>query len=304
MEKKPTLLPLVKNKKRFSKNTIFLVIICLVAIIFNLYTSNFGNKILSKIEIGYQNAFASNVFSDNFDNIKLNEAGSMENSSSADWWLNSGGYFYSKKGVGRTFQKLIPKSNRWYKKYRKNNPRDTDKGSHPQNIFRLVTRSKWNNFSQQCYFRINRNNLSKSKYRNESNGLLLFNRYQDGDNLYYAGIRVDGKAIIKKKIDGEYFTMGQKRVYKGKYDRDDKPNILPKHDWIGIKSEVVTNLDGTVIIKLYVDKNESGDWQLVLESVDDNNKYGGEAIKTEGYGGIRTDFMDLDMNNYKIQELE
>jgi len=41
-----------------------------------------------------------------------------------------------------------------------------------------------------------------------------------------------------------------------------------------------------------------------LTAVDDNQKYGGEAIKEAGYGGIRTDFMDVDMDNYKIQEVE
>jgi len=293
-----------ETKKNNTKHVAALAIICLMLFLFDFYKSDWGHKLFPYLTFDYQNVSASNFFSDNFDNIKLKETGSMEESTSPGWWLNSGGYFYSKKKVGKTFQKMVPRTNRWHERYRKSNARDTDNGSHPQNIFRLVTRSKWNNLSQEAYFRINRNNLSKSKYRNESNGLLLFNRYQDGNNLYYTGIRVDGKAVIKKKIKGKYYTMGQKRVYKGKYNREDKPNLLPKHTWIGIKSEVVTNSDDTVTVKLYIDKNQSGNWQLVLESVDNNAKYGGEAIKSAGYGGIRTDFMDVDMDNYKIQELE
>jgi len=300
----PQPIPDYNNVIRYSKSTILLALLCLAVIVFDFSISGTGKRLLSKIEVNYQKAFASNVFTDSFDNIKLSEAGKMESSDSPDWWLSSGGYFYSKNGVAKTFQKMIPKSNRWFKRYRKSNARDTDNGYHPQNIFRLVTRTQWKNFTQEVYFRINRNNLSKSKYRNESNGLLLFNRYQDEDNLYYAGIRVDGTVVIKKKKKGKYYALGQKRFYKGKYDRKDKPNLLPKHTWMGIKSEVITNPDDTVSIKLYIDKDQSGNWQLALEAVDDNSKYGGESLKDEGYGGIRTDFMDVDMDNYKIQEVE
>jgi hypothetical protein len=199
---------------------------------------------------------------------------------------------------------MVRKNNYWHKKYNKNNPKDTDKGAHPQNLFRLVTRSQWENLSQQVYFNAKRNNLSKSKNRNESNGILLFNRYQDGDNLYYTGVRVDGRAVIKKKYKGKYYTMGLKRIIKGKYDRKDKPNLLPRHHWFGIKSEVITNSDDTVTINLYTDENRSGEWKLVLTTVDDNNSYGGPAILNEGYGGIRTDFMDVEFDEYKIEEID
>lgn len=259
--------------------------------------------IIGLILFNLPSANASNQFVDSFDNIKLKEAGSMSESTNPNWWLNSGGYFYSKKGAGKTFQKMIPKTNRWYKLYHKTNALDTDNGFHPQNIFRLVTKGKWNNLNQQAYFRINHNNLSKSKNRNASNGLLLFNRYLDGDNLYYTGVRVDGTVVIKKKFQGKYFTMAQKRVYKGKYDRKDNPNLLPKHTWVGIKTEVVTNENDTVTVKLYLDQNNDNIWDLVLTAVDDNQKYGGEDIKDAGYAGIRTDFMDVDMDNYKIEEL-
>ena len=37
--------------------------------------------------------------------------------------------------------------------------------------------------------------------------MLLFNRYQDGQTLYYGGVRVDGAAVIKKKLAGVYTTL-------------------------------------------------------------------------------------------------
>jgi len=292
------------NRNKNQRFTIILAIVCFILLAFDFAVSDTGKNILSYIEITYQNAKASNEFSDSFDNIKLNETGKMSNSESPDWWLSSGGYFNSKNGVARTPQRFISKSNYWYKKYKKSNPKDTDKGSHPQNIFRLVTRSKWENFTQQVYFQIRRNNLSKSKNRNSSNGILLFNHYQDQDNLYYAGVRVDGRAVIKKKIDGDYYTLTQKRVFKGDYDRKDRPNLIPKRAWMGLKSEVTTNSDDTVTINLYLDEKQNGDWRLVLSATDDNESYGGEAIRDAGYGGIRTDFMDVEFDNYKIQETD
>ena len=295
-----------RDKPSLLKNPPYALLAVFVALLmFNFYQSGLGQEVLNLVRFSYQKANASKVFTDNFDNgVKFKESSKMSKSQSPDWWLNSGGYFYSKKGTGRTFQKLVPKKNYWHQRYNKSNPKDTDKGSHPQNIFRLVTKSKWENFNQQVYFNFKRNNLSKSKNRNESNGVLLFNRYQDGDNLYYAGVRVDGRAVIKKKINDEYYTMAQKKIIKGKYDRDDKPNLLPRHSWFGIKSEVTTNADGTVNIKLFTDEKRSGEWKLVLEAVDDNSSYGGSAILTEGYGGLRTDFMDVEFDEYKIEEIE
>lgn len=243
-------------------------------------------------------------FEENFERIELNEASKMSGSKSPSWWLNSGGYFYSDQGKGSTFQGEVPKENQWYKKYKKNNSNDTDDGLHPQNIFRLVTRSKWKNLNQKLYFYINGNNLSASENRNESNGVLLFNRYKDGDNLYYAGVRVDGQAVIKKKLEGKYYTMAIKKIFDGEYDREKSPNLLPQKGWYGIKSEVITNSDNSVTIRLYIDENRQGKWTLILTAVDDNKKYGGPAILEKGYAGIRSDFMDLKFDDYRIEEIE
>lgn len=244
-------------------------------------------------------------FTDNFNSeYVLEETGSSTKSASKDWWVNSGAFLYVKDGVSRTIFGKIDSNDVWRKRYYNYNASETDNGYHPQNIFRLVTRSEWKNYNQSCYYRINKYILSKDSHRMESNGLLLFNRYQDGYNLYYTGIRVDGSAIIKKKINGVYFKMTENKVYPGKYDRSKNPNFLPLNTWIGLRSEVKTESDGTVDIKVYLDKNRSGKWELVAEAKDDGKTYGGKAILTEGYAGIRTDFMDVEFDDYKIEEIK
>lgn len=297
---------LPQDPERSQRKKIYiLAAIGLLLLAFLLVNSEAGKNFLSRLqkkEVGKE--ITKKEFQEDFGSIDLNETGKMSGSSNPDWWLNSGGYLYSENAIGKTFQGEVPEDNIWYKKYQKANPEDTDEGSHPQNLFRLVTRNKWLNLRQQAYFRIVKDNLSESDNRNESNGLLLFNRYRDGDNLYYAGIRVDGAAVIKKKINGKYFTMAQKSVFDGKYDRDNNPDLLPKDKWLGIRSEVVTDSDGTVKVNLYLDEDQSGNWQLALSAVDDNKKYGGESIDSVGYGGIRTDFMDVEFDDYKIEKLE
>lgn len=242
----------------------------------------------------------------NFNTVgKLIETSNSSLSSSPYWWVNSGGYMsMSTVGRGATVQSSLPSNDPWRALYSTNNPTDTDNGYHPQNIFRLVTRSKWQNARQEAYFVIRANNLSSSSNRNESNGLLLFNRYIDGANLYYTGVRVDGSAIIKKKIKGVYYTMAEvKNVFPGTYNKTSNPNLLPKNKWIGLRSEVVNGANGSVSINLYMDKDWSGVWKLVASAVDDGSKYGGGALIDSGFGGIRTDFMDVEFENYRFRDL-
>jgi hypothetical protein len=233
----------------------------------------------------------------------LPEAGSMSESWSPYWWLSSGGLFYLRDGAGSTIQGSLPKNDYWRKFYATTNPRDTDDGYHPQNVFRLVTRSSWQNCRQQLYFRIRNDNLSVSAYRNPSNGLLLMHRYQDSDNLYYVGVRVDGAAVIKKKYRGTYYTLGYLRVFPGSaYDRDSNPSLLPKNIWLGVRSEVTNNPDGTVRIVVWVDVGPGG-WVLALDVLDNGLAYG-PAITAPGYLGVRTDFMDVALENYWAVKLD
>ncbi len=232
------------------------------------------------------------------------ETSDMANSSSPYWALNSGAYLKMDNGRGSTVQGSLPSTDFWRLLYANNNPQDTDGGYHPQNIFRLLTRSKWQNARQEAYFVINKDNLSSSSNRNASNGLLLFNRYQDSDNLYYTGVRVDGSAIIKKKKNGVYYTMAEiKGIYPGTYNKSSAPNLLPKNKWIGLRSVVTNVANGSVRVDLYLDKGWSGQWVLVASAVDNGSQYGGAAFTNEGYGGIRTDFMDVTFENFRLRNL-
>ncbi len=157
-------------------------------------------------------------------------------------------------------------------------------------------------FCSEAYFKIDQLNLSDSPNRNQTNGLFLFNRYQTGDSLYYTGLRVDGAAVIKKKIFGTYYTMAVKKVFtNGTYDRDKNQNLLPLHEWIGVRSEVSTQADKSVLIKIFTDVGRTGNWQLAAEAIDDGQKYGGAPILAPGYAGIRTDFMDVKFDDYSIK---
>lgn len=228
----------------------------------------------------------------------LRESGEIEESSSQYFWLNSGGELRISNGTGKTLHGALPRNSGWRTAYNLSNPIDTDEGYHPQNIFRLLTRSKWENFQQEIYFKVNGINLSESSQRDISNGVLLLSRYQDEGSVYYAGIRVDGHAIIKKKVDGKYYTLAEKPFYKGIYNRDTKPNLIPKEKWIGLRSVIDTGMDGTVNIQLFIDKDKTGEWTLVVEAVDDDKFHGIAPITNEGYAGIRSDFMDVEFDNY------
>jgi len=234
----------------------------------------------------------------------LPEAGSLLESWSPYWWVNSGAYLKISNGRGSTLQDALPFTDPWRMLYAKNNPIDTDNGYRPQNIFRLISRSSWENARQEVYFVVKKDNLSASPNRNSSNALLLFSRYQDGKNLYYAGVRVDGSAIIKKKINGTYHTLAQtKAVYSGIYNHTSNPSLLPKNKWIGLRLETKNLDNGRVELRLYVDKGWQGKWVLVAQAIDDGEKYGGSAITKEGYAGIRTDFMDVEFENFRIRNI-
>ena len=233
----------------------------------------------------------------------LVEASSLEASSSPYWWLNSGARLFLQNGVGRTIHGLLPATDYWAKLYAQNNPGETDNGTHPQNVFRLISRPKWQNVSQKVSYKINAYHLSQDWHRSESNGLLLFNRYQDGMNTYYAGVRVDGKAVIKKKKNGTYYSMRFAQAFPGTYDRDTNPNLLPVGTSIKLKTEV-KNLDATrVEIKLYMDVGKTGVWKLIASAIDDGVTYGGEAFTQPGHGGMRTDFMDVEFDDYEVKGL-
>lgn len=229
------------------------------------------------------------------------ETGSFNDSSDAEWWLNSGAYIYRSGDIASSVQGELATDDRFRVLYSLTNPVDSDNGYHPQNLLRWVTRANYKNFSQQVYFKINRINLSDSPNRNASNGVFFFNRYQDGNNLYYAGIRVDGTAVIKKKYQGQYTTLKSARVYPGQYNRATQVNFLPVGQWVGLKAVVVNDSNQNVDITLYMNLcPESEDWVPLLNVIDSSADI--LKISGEGHAGIRTDFMDVDFKGYRSVE--
>lgn len=232
----------------------------------------------------------------------LEEVNHMSASKNADWWLSSGGKVHIEDNSIVTLQGELSTYDIWRERFSSANPEETDNGFHPQNIFRLVSRLEYANFTQQAYFKINHYYFKKDIYRAASNGIFFFNRYQDQDNTYYVGLRVDGAAVVKKKYKGIYYTLGLQQLFTSvTYDRDSNPNLLPLNTWIGLKSEVF-NEGNNVVIHVFTDLGQSGNWTKVLEVKDNGEKTGGKVIKTQGHGGIRTDFMDAEIKDYQFQE--
>ena len=235
---------------------------------------------------------------------RLQETSFQARSTSPYWWLNSGAYLALDGGRGMTVQGDLPANDPWRRRYAAANPDDTDQGAHPQNLFRLVTRSSWGDVRVGARFYVARSNFSASPNRNASNGLLLMSRYRDaGETLYYAGVRVDGTAIIKKKYKGAYYTMAQKKIFPGSYaGQSEDVNLIPLREWIGLRSETTTNEGGTVTVRLYMQR-EGGEWEELLKATDTGRNFGPNTITRPGYAGIRTDFMDVSFDAFKAESL-
>jgi hypothetical protein len=237
----------------------------------------------------------------------IEEANPVENSHDPFWWLNSGGYYFEDRGIGRTVHGELPEGDKWRALHDKSNPRDTEQGKRPQNIFRLVTKGVYASFTQEVYFNITTYNLTDSPERAGSNGILFFSNYQDGDNLYYSGIRVDGRPVQKKKIgpprNSVYHNLAYPpQIFPGVFDRETSPNLLPIDKWIGLRNVTTIESDGSVSLRLYIDKEANSAWELIAESRDDGGIAGPPF--PAGRAGIRSDFMDLRFRRYKIENGE
>lgn len=235
----------------------------------------------------------------------LDEARRATKSPSPYWFLDSGGKLLIENGVGETVQGALPASDTWRIEYAHSNSLDTDNGYHPQNLFRLITKNTWENFSEQARFYIVRDNFSASPNRNASNGLLLMSRYGDnGATLYYAGIRVDGTAIIKKKYHGVYYTMAQEKIFPGAYSAGGRTNLLPHGEWLGLQLTTVTNPGGTVTLSLALTRDGQESWMELLSATDTGANWGNTPpITGPAFAGIRTDFMDVKFGSYQAQTI-
>ncbi|HCR52364.1 TPA: hypothetical protein DIV48_01795 [Candidatus Kaiserbacteria bacterium] len=238
----------------------------------------------------------------------LHETTSAEKSPSPYWFLESGGEMIIENGIGETLQYMLPSQDRWRIAYGRSSSIDTDNGFRPQNLFRLLTKSRWENFSQQAQFYIARDNFSASQNRGASNGILFMSRYNgNGETLYYGGIRVDGTAVIKKKYRGRYYTMAQAKLFPGVYSVSgggSSRNLLPHDEWFGLKLTTITNVGGGVTLSLYVQRSGRVPWSEVLSATDTGKNYGGTPpIIGPNLAGIRTDFMDIKFDDYRVENI-
>ena len=223
----------------------------------------------------------------------------MRDSTSPYFWISSGGQLIIEDGVGKTIQGARTNGDFWHDAYAKVNPLDTENGKHPQNTFRLVTKSAWQDVEESATFRITKYNLTNTPNRDGYSGLFLMGRYIDQYNLYYAGIRDDGLGIIKKKINGKYYTLAVEQVYGNKENyRKSAAGFLPANTWIGIKARM-TNVGSSVRIELFLDRDNNGNWQKTVTTTD--NGIGGPALLKAGHGGIRTDYKDVEFDNFEFQ---
>lgn len=233
----------------------------------------------------------------------LEESGSMQHSSSPYFWLNSGGQLILKGGKGHTVQGKLPTNSHWQAMYDKANPLDTDNGHYPQNLFRLVTKRTWNNVTQDLRFSLNALHETDTPNRDDYSGILLMSRYFDGNNLYYAGIRMDGSAVIKKKQNGTYHTLASSQVFGSAslFNKQENPNLLPLKKWMRLRSKTETLESGSVRISLYLDESDRGSWKKILEVVDATGDKDGAPLTGSSHTGIRTDYLDVSFDDYRIE---
>lgn len=236
--------------------------------------------------------------------LDLEEAESISASGDACWWVDSGASFSVRGGIGQTLMGPIYPGSRWRQLYASSNPVDTENGLYPQNIFRLINTVPRQDFREEVFFNIKSYNANESPNRNASNGIVLFGRYVNDDNLYYAGVRVDGTAIIKRKLNGVYETLGIVTLDNSTdYDRAKNPNMLPVGEWIGLALNIKNEPDAPqIMIQLSMYVHDT--WQTMLAVIDDPTRLqNGAILLRAGNTGIRTDFMDAEFKDYKITDI-
>ena len=132
-------------------------------------------------------------------------------------------------------------------------------------VFRVVTeRSDFSNLTFKA-------DLMKKDLGVEAfDGLQLFFRYKDPDNLYVAGLRNDNQIQLKKKVNGIYTTLGQASIESNK---------------LGYWYHMIIVVNGNHL-EVYVDGKKYID------------KY--DSSLTSGKVGIRTDNIEAYFDNVEV----
>lgn len=232
----------------------------------------------------------------------LIETSSASASPDANLWLKSGGKLTIANGKALSIQGSLPSSDPLRLAYAKRAGTESDNGFHPQNIFQLNTKKSWTNSSAEVDVKITNLNLFNLDNVHPWNGVSLFSRFTDDNNYYYGSWRTDGYLIIKKKSAGKHYTLSQKKIYEGTYDAVSNPNLLPFNQAVGLKFDTITNSNGSVTLKLYLDKSNNGNWLLITEYTD-KGSIGGAPLKSSGQSGILASYIDAEYANYLISNL-
>jgi hypothetical protein len=140
-----------------------------------------------------------------------------------------------------------------------------------------------------------------------------------GANTYYASLTYDGRVSFQKEL---FHGIGSNSFYPNIHD--DNAQIfafkdgVPKNQWIGIRFIVKSTDNNTAaLFELYLDKEDNGKWQKVLDYKDDGNwgadsghakcdgYYPEDRIITEpGFVFIRNDGLGrADYKNFTIEEI-
>ncbi len=144
--------------------------------------------------------------------------------------------------------------------------------------------------------------FSSATDRHPYNGESIIARYADDNNYYYAGLRADGAAVIKKKTNGIYQTLLLKQVFAGTYSAASNPDLIPLKTWVGLRLAVADNASGVPVLTLSTDVGKTGVWKQVLTVSDDTARFG-RALSAGGMVGVESDHADAQLDNFKVTDL-
>ena len=130
-------------------------------------------------------------------------------------------------------------------------------------------------------------------------GLQHYLQFSDLDAQEY-GWLFERAAVIKKKMGGTYYSMASAKIFPGTYHKQTNPTLLPQRQWMGLRLVTEDESDGSVTLTLYLDRNNTGNYEEVARATDRPGSYGTSVISGPGHAGIRTDYQDVLFDDYKL----